>query len=242
MKDMWLTGFDAPVLHTLYIDKPMRDHGLLQAIARVNRVFEDKPGGLVVDYIGIGEDLRASLRAYDDADLDDPVIPACEGGRRPRREVRGDLRAAASRRLSPGRAPPGDGSKPAVPRLLQPRARGRRSRPRVPRCPGGARKLVRPCSHPAGRDRATGRDRLLQQARCGGAEDQRARRSGEPGCRAGCAPVHVRRPRGWRDRRHASPSPIRTGPRSPCSQTSSSTRSRPKPSTRTSRSAYSRSC
>jgi type I restriction enzyme R subunit len=76
VKDMWLTGFDAPVLHTLYIDKPMRDHGLLQAIARVNRVFEDKPGGLVVDYIGIGEDLRASLRAYDDADLDDPVIPA----------------------------------------------------------------------------------------------------------------------------------------------------------------------
>jgi len=78
VKDMWLTGFDAPVLHTLYIDKPMRDHGLLQAIARVNRVFRDKPGGLVVDYIGIGEDLRASLRAYDDTELDDPVIPAAK--------------------------------------------------------------------------------------------------------------------------------------------------------------------
>jgi type I restriction enzyme R subunit len=78
VKDMWLTGFDAPVLHTLYIDKPMRDHGLLQAIARVNRVFKDKPGGLVVDYIGIGEDLRSSLQAYDDADLDDPVIPAAK--------------------------------------------------------------------------------------------------------------------------------------------------------------------
>jgi len=76
VKDMWLTGFDAPVLHTLYIDKPMRDHGLLQAIARVNRVFRDKPGGLVVDYIGIGEDLRASLHAYDDTELEDPVIPA----------------------------------------------------------------------------------------------------------------------------------------------------------------------
>jgi type I restriction enzyme R subunit len=76
VKDMWLTGFDAPVLHTLYIDKPMRDHGLLQAIARVNRVFRDKPGGLVVDYIGIGEDLRTSLQAYDDTELDDPVIPA----------------------------------------------------------------------------------------------------------------------------------------------------------------------
>jgi type I restriction enzyme R subunit len=75
VKDMWLTGFDAPVLHTLYLDKPMRDHGLLQAIARVNRVFRDKPGGLVVDYIGIGEDLRASLRAYDETQLEDPVIP-----------------------------------------------------------------------------------------------------------------------------------------------------------------------
>lgn len=76
VKDMWLTGFDAPVLHTLYVDKPMRDHGLLQAIARVNRVFRDKPGGLVVDYIGIGEDLRASLQAYDEKDVDEPVIPA----------------------------------------------------------------------------------------------------------------------------------------------------------------------
>jgi type I restriction enzyme, R subunit len=78
VKDMWLTGFDAPALHTLYIDKPMRDHGLLQAIARVNRVFRDKPGGLAVDFIGIGEDLRASLQAYDDTELDDPVIPAAK--------------------------------------------------------------------------------------------------------------------------------------------------------------------
>ncbi len=78
VKDMWLTGFDAPVLNTLYIDKPMKDHGLLQAIARVNRVFRDKPGGLVVDYIGIGEDLRASLRAYDDSELEDPVVPAAK--------------------------------------------------------------------------------------------------------------------------------------------------------------------
>src|SRR6185312_12953816 len=82
VRDMWLTGFDAPVLNTLYIDKAMKDHGLLQAIARVNRVFRDKPGGLVVDYIGIGEDLRASLRAYDDTELDDPVVPAHEAVRR----------------------------------------------------------------------------------------------------------------------------------------------------------------
>lgn len=74
VKDMWLTGFDAPVLNTLYVDKPMRDHGLLQAIARVNRVFRDKPGGLVVDYIGIGEDLRSSLSAYDQSDIDEPLI------------------------------------------------------------------------------------------------------------------------------------------------------------------------
>lgn len=72
---MWLTGFDAPSLHTLYVDKPMRDHGLLQAIARVNRVFRDKPGGLVVDYIGIGEDLRTSLQNYDSETVEEPTIP-----------------------------------------------------------------------------------------------------------------------------------------------------------------------
>ncbi len=75
VKNMWLTGFDAPVMHTLYIDKPMKDHGLLQAIARVNRVFEGKPGGLVVDYIGIGDDLRTSLKAYAKDDVEDAVIP-----------------------------------------------------------------------------------------------------------------------------------------------------------------------
>jgi len=55
---MWLTGFDAPSLHTMYVDKPMRGHGLMQAIARVNRVFGDKPGGLVVDYLGLAHDMR----------------------------------------------------------------------------------------------------------------------------------------------------------------------------------------
>ena len=62
--DMWLTGFDVPPMHTLYIDKPMRGHGLMQAIARVNRVFGDKPGGLIVDYIGIGAELQAALARY----------------------------------------------------------------------------------------------------------------------------------------------------------------------------------
>lgn len=64
VRDMWLTGFDAPCLHSIYIDKPMRGHKLMQAIARVNRVFKDKPGGLVVDYLGIADQLRAALRDY----------------------------------------------------------------------------------------------------------------------------------------------------------------------------------
>ncbi|OUI80281.1 type I restriction endonuclease subunit R [Acetobacter tropicalis] len=68
--DMWLTGFDAPCMNTMYIDKPMRGHGLMQAIARVNRVFKDKPGGLVVDYIGVAQNLRSALEQYTDSDRD----------------------------------------------------------------------------------------------------------------------------------------------------------------------------
>ena len=64
VRDMWLTGFDAPSLHTMYVDKPMRGHGLMQAIARVNRVFHDKPGGLVVDYLGLAHELKRALAAY----------------------------------------------------------------------------------------------------------------------------------------------------------------------------------
>jgi type I restriction enzyme R subunit len=64
VRDMWLTGFDAPALHTMYSDKPMRGHGLMQAIARVNRVFRDKPGGLIVDYIGLAQELKAALATY----------------------------------------------------------------------------------------------------------------------------------------------------------------------------------
>ncbi|MEW6545186.1 MAG: type I restriction endonuclease subunit R [Nitrospirota bacterium] len=64
VRDMWLTGFDAPCLHTMYVDKPMRGHGLMQAIARVNRVFRDKPGGLVVDYLGLADHLRKALANY----------------------------------------------------------------------------------------------------------------------------------------------------------------------------------
>lgn len=64
VRDMWLTGFDAPCLHTMYLDKPMRGHGLMQAIARVNRVFKDKPGGLVVDYLGLAHELKSALATY----------------------------------------------------------------------------------------------------------------------------------------------------------------------------------
>ncbi len=64
VRDMWLTGFDVPCLHTLYVDKPMKGHNLMQAIARVNRVYKDKPGGLVVDYIGIAQDLKKALSVY----------------------------------------------------------------------------------------------------------------------------------------------------------------------------------
>lgn len=67
VRDMWLTGFDAPSMHTLYIDKPMKGHNLMQAIARVNRVYKDKPGGLVVDYLGIASDLKKALSFYSDA-------------------------------------------------------------------------------------------------------------------------------------------------------------------------------
>jgi len=67
VRDMWLTGFDAPCCHTMYIDKPMKGHNLMQAIARVNRVFKDKPGGLVVDYIGIASELKQALKTYTDS-------------------------------------------------------------------------------------------------------------------------------------------------------------------------------
>ena len=67
VRDMWLTGFDAPCMHTMYVDKPMKGHNLMQAIARVNRVFKDKPGGLVVDYIGIANELKAALKDYTQA-------------------------------------------------------------------------------------------------------------------------------------------------------------------------------
>ncbi len=65
---MWLTGFDAPCMHTLYVDKPMKGHGLMQAIARVNRVFRNKPAGLVVDYIGLAADLKTALAHYSASD------------------------------------------------------------------------------------------------------------------------------------------------------------------------------
>jgi len=75
VRDMWLTGFDAPSLHTMYMDKPMRGHGLMQAIARVNRVFKDKPGGLIVDYIGLAFELKKALAEYTEGDKKQTGIP-----------------------------------------------------------------------------------------------------------------------------------------------------------------------
>lgn len=73
--DMWLTGFDVPALHTMYIDKPLRNHGLMQAIARVNRIFKDKPGGLIVDYIGIADNLKKALSIYSSDIRKEAMIP-----------------------------------------------------------------------------------------------------------------------------------------------------------------------
>ncbi|MBN1889153.1 MAG: type I restriction endonuclease subunit R, partial [Thermoflexales bacterium] len=75
VRDMWLTGFDVPCLHTMYLDKPMRGHNLMQAIARVNRVFKDKPGGLVVDYLGLADQLKQALADYTEGDRGETGIP-----------------------------------------------------------------------------------------------------------------------------------------------------------------------
>ena len=76
--DMYLTGFDAPVIHTMYIDKPMRDHNLIQAISRVNRIWKDKPNGMIVDYIGITDDLKRAFRSYNDSDVKGAMVPTDE--------------------------------------------------------------------------------------------------------------------------------------------------------------------
>src|SRR5262249_34448658 len=75
VRDMWLTGFDAPALHTMYVDKPMQGAGLMQAIARVNRTFKDKPGGLIIDYIGIAPKLREALADYSPSDQEQAGVP-----------------------------------------------------------------------------------------------------------------------------------------------------------------------
>lgn len=78
VRDMWLTGFDAPCMHTMYVDKPMQGHGLMQAIARVNRVFKDKPAGLVVDYIGLAQSLKSALSQFSDSDRQQTGIDGAE--------------------------------------------------------------------------------------------------------------------------------------------------------------------
>jgi type I restriction enzyme, R subunit len=93
VRDMWLTGFDAPCMHTMYVDKPMKGHNLMQAIARVNRVFKDKPGGLVVDYIGIANELKAALKDYTQAQGRGQPVVAAEDALAVLREKMGVLHA-----------------------------------------------------------------------------------------------------------------------------------------------------
>ena len=76
--DMYLTGFDAPVTHTMYVDKPLRDHNLIQAISRVNRVHKDKPNGMIIDYIGITDDLKSAFRSYNESDVKGAMVPTDE--------------------------------------------------------------------------------------------------------------------------------------------------------------------
>ena len=78
VRDMWLTGFDSPSMHTMYVDKTMQGAGLMQAIARVNRTFRDKPGGLIVDYIGVFANLQAALQEYSSSDRDQAGVPIDE--------------------------------------------------------------------------------------------------------------------------------------------------------------------
>jgi type I restriction enzyme, R subunit len=78
VRDMWLTGFDAPCMHTMYVDKPMQGHGLMQAIARVNRVFRDKPAGLIVDYIGIAQNLKSALNQYSQSDQEQTGVDSAQ--------------------------------------------------------------------------------------------------------------------------------------------------------------------
>ena len=75
---MYLTGFDAPIVHTMYVDKPLRDHNLIQAISRVNRIWKDKPKGIIIDYIGITDNLKQAFRSYNDSDIKGAMIPTEE--------------------------------------------------------------------------------------------------------------------------------------------------------------------
>ena len=109
VRDMWLTGFDAPCMHTMYVDKPMKGHGLMQAIARVNRVFRDKPAGLVVDYIGIAQNLKNALGQYSGATATRPASTrpkpsrCCWRGTRSSARCSGPIPRAASIIDRPGR-------------------------------------------------------------------------------------------------------------------------------------------
>ncbi len=222
VRDMWLTGFDAPSLHTMYLDKPMRGHGLMQAIARVNRVFRDKPGGLVVDYLGLAPELKAALATYTEsggsgrtAISQDEAVAAvlekhevCLGLFHGPRLVPVDQRHA-TRAAGPPAGGPG----------AHPRA-GKRPGALSPRRTGAVAGICTRRSSPRGA--ATQGRRGVLPGRTGGAGQARARR---------CPPRGGARPRGatdhlrarWRPKAWSTSSPPRDSPSptSPSSPTSS---------------------
>ena len=104
VRDMWLTGFDSPSLHTLYVDKPMRGAALMQAIARVNRTFRDKSGGLVVDYIGIAESLQSALADYTARDREREEVAVERAAASPRDVLSNALRRPGAQPRRPGQS------------------------------------------------------------------------------------------------------------------------------------------
>ena len=153
---MWITGFDAPSCSTIYLDKPMRNHTLMQTIARANRVFPDKDNGLIVDYVGVFRNLEAALAIYGAAregEGDTPHPAQGRAGRRPRRSARGDRRLPGSQRRRPRRSRGGEGLR--VHRPPEVRGRGPAGRRhhapavREPR-PPGADRLQGPAARPGG--------------------------------------------------------------------------------------------
>ena len=240
--DMWLTGFDAPVMHTLYVDKPMKGHGLMQAIARVNRVFRDKPAGLVVDYIGLAADLKAALAHYSASDRTQTGVDTAEAVRalltaldvlradvprhrlpgRPRRHARRPAEnPAEGHRARPDPRPRGAGRRPRGGEDREPQALPRRRR--------GARQGLQARRRHAGGGRREGGGRLLPRRADRRHQARRGRARRPAPRRPPTSPSASSSTRRWRPRRSWTSSPpagstARTSPSSPTSSSPSFSR------------------